>query len=346
MVHRKWLACALVLALSGAAAAYGGPDDEATPLLTQAAAAYAKHQFDDSIRLYRRANELRGGKCSECLWGLAASYKDARAYKKALETCDVLITLDPAPAAPVVAQAWNLRGMTIVTQAKAEKNLKRLPEAEAAFRKALEVNPLLHVAHYNLGLSLLSRSEDASGLAALRTYLERDPQGREAKAARRLIDNPRRARENFAPDFAFATLDGGYVSLDELRGKVVLVDFWGSWCKPCVDSIGSLRRINRRYEKEPFVLISISVGDPEDKWRQFVAAHQMTWPQYLDAKTEVSRAFGVSAFPSYVVLDHEGIVQYATYGSRTFTEAKIQFAIEDALKKLKKAPGSTARTEH
>lgn len=332
--HRSRLRSSGLLLFAGLVAISNAVAGEDPAALAQAKNAHLKQQFDEAIKLYRRANAAEGGKCAECLWGLAAAYNEKRAYRNTAETCEELIALHPP--AHMLAQAWNLKGRAIVTQAKADNILKRLPEAEEAFRNAIAADPNLHVAHFNLGMSMLTRSDDEGGLTELRTYLAKDPEGREANAARRLIENPRRARENFAPGFAFATLDGSYLDLDDLRGKVVMLDFWGSWCRPCVDSVGALRRINRRYEKSPFVLISISVGDPEDRWRQFVAANQMSWPQYLDERRDVSRAYGVQAFPSYVVIDHEGVVKYATYGNRTFTEAKIQFAIEDALKKLAK----------
>jgi peroxiredoxin len=254
-----------------------------------------------------------------------------------VETCDQLVAAAGTSTQQLVGSAYNLKGLAIFNQAKADNDAKRFPDAEAAFRNALSASPGMHIAHYNLGIALLSHGDDAGGIAELNVYLEKDPNGRTAKDAHRMIENPRRARENFAPDFAFATADGGYVSLDDLKGKVVMLDFWGTWCPPCVASIGSLKRLQKKYANEPFVLISVSFHDTEPSWRKFIAEKEMTWPQYRDASGTMARAYDVTAFPSYFVIDHEGVVRYETRGNGVFTPANIEDAIGKALKKMRDA---------
>ena len=135
----------------------------------------------------------------------------------------------------------------------------------------------------------------------------------------------RRAREPYAPDFSVTTADGEYIALEDLRGKVVLVDFWGTWCPPCVASVPSLRDLHKRYAKEnSFVMIGISVHDEEDRWHAFTARNQMVRPQYLDRDGKIQRAFGVNRFPTYILIDHEGIVRFRVSGMSFEREATLK----------------------
>src|SRR4030095_9812371 len=158
--------------------------------------------------------------------------------------------------------------------------------------------------------------------------------------ARKLIENPRRAREPFAPDFSFTTAEGEFVSLDELKGKVVLLDFWGTWCGPCVASVPALRDLNKKYAKESgVVMLGVSSDGDEDKWKTFTAKEKMVWPQYLDRDHAVQRAFAVRAFPTYIVIDAEGIVRYRDVGTSFEREANLTSAINKEIKRLAK-PGN------
>jgi len=94
----------------------------------------------------------------------------------------------------------------------------------------------------------------------------------------------------------------------EFRGKVVLLDFWASWCGPCRNALPNLKRLQAVYGGGDFVVVSISEDDEESDWRAFVASHNMTWPQRLDADSSLQHQFGVNALPTYVLLGRDGAV--------------------------------------
>jgi thiol-disulfide isomerase/thioredoxin len=94
----------------------------------------------------------------------------------------------------------------------------------------------------------------------------------------------------------------------EFRGKVVLLDFWASWCGPCRSALPNLKRLQAVYGGGDFVVVSISEDDEESDWRTFVASHNMTWPQRLDADSSLQHQFGVNALPTYVLLGRDGAV--------------------------------------
>jgi len=151
--------------------------------------------------------------------------------------------------------------------------------------------------------------------------------------ARKLAENPRRARENFAPDFAFTSQQGEYIELEDLKGKVVMLDFWGTWCPPCVESVPELRNLQKRYSKEPsFVLIGISSDSDDATWREFTEKNRMTWPQYRDKDRKILNAFNIRAFPTYIIIDHEGIIRYQSVGFSWMRSANL----DDAIKKYVK----------
>jgi peroxiredoxin len=186
---------------------------------------------------------------------------------------------------------------------------------------------------YNLGFVLLQLNRDQEGIAELQDYIKAQPKGPQVVTAKKLIENPRRARENYAPDFSFTSLEGEYISLDDLRGKVVLLDFWGTWCPPCVESIPELRSLHKKYSKEPsFLLLGISSDGDEEVWREFTAKNKMIWPQYRDKDRKIQRAFGVRAFPTYVVIDHEGIVRHQSVGMSWNRAASLDDAIRKQVK--------------
>ena len=204
---------------------------------------------------------------------------------------------------------------------------------------ALEVD--LPVLHYNLGFTLLQQGRDPEGIAALKKYVELLPNTPNAIEARKMIENPRRAREIYAPEFSITTLDGEYLTLEDLRGKVVLLDFWGTWCAPCVASVPSLRNLRKRFEKETaFLMIGISSDSEKEKLRAFVEENQMVWPQYLDRDRRVQRAFAVRGFPTYVLIDHEGIVRFRSIGSGPDKAASLEEAIRKHVKLVAKTAGT------
>ena len=98
---------------------------------------------------------------------------------------------------------------------------------------------------FNLGLVLLRMERDDEGVSELREFVKLVPNAASAAEARRMIADPRRARVSFAPDFAVVSLDGQKLSLESLRGKTVLIDFWGTWCPPCRAATPDLVRWRR-----------------------------------------------------------------------------------------------------
>ena len=97
-------------------------------------------------------------------------------------------------------------------------------------------------------------------------------------------------------------------SFAEFRGKVVLLDFWASWCGPCRSALPNLKRLQAVYGGGDFVVVSISEDGDQAAWRSFVSGHGMTWAQRLDSDGGLQREYGVNALPTYVLIGRDGSV--------------------------------------
>jgi peroxiredoxin len=303
-------------------------DGEFEDELTKGRALLRRSQFEDALKHFKKANELRDKKCAECLNLMADAYFGLEAYKNVIETADKVLAL-AGDDKQLLLKAYNNKGLALQSSAE-KKDQKKLQAAEAVFRQALTIEGVPPIVRYNIGVVLLQLNRDPEGIAELQEYVKLQPKANYTETAKKLIANPRRARENYAPDFSFTTSDGEHISLDDLQGKVVLIDFWGTWCPPCVESVPELRNLHKKYSKEPsFVLIGISSDTDDEVWRDFTEKNKMLWPQYRDKDRRILRAFGVRSYPTYVIIDHEGIVRHRSVGM-TWSRAGI---LDDEIRK-------------
>jgi len=112
-----------------------------------------------------------------------------------------------------------------------------------------------------------------------------------------------------APDFTQATPAGGDLSLAQLRGKVVLVDFWASWCGPCRRENPNVKRVYDAYKEKGFEILSVSLDNTKDRWLQAIEQDGMNWLHVSDLKgwkNEAAQLYSVTSIPHTVLLDAEG----------------------------------------
>jgi thiol-disulfide isomerase/thioredoxin len=307
--------------------------------LTKGRALLRRSLFEDALKSFKRANEMRDKKCAECLSLMADAYFGLEEYKKVTQTADKAIAI-AGNDRQLIAKVQINKGLALQAAAD-KKDQKKLQAAESAFREAMAFEGAPPVVHYNLGVVLLQMNRDREGIAELQQYLTAEPNGSLGDKAKKLLGNPRRARENYAPDFSFTSLSGEQVSLESLQGKVVLMDFWGTWCGPCVESIPELRQLHKRYANDPsFVLIGISSDRDDAVWREFTEKNKMGWPQYRDKDQKILRAFRVAAFPTYVILDHEGIIRHRSVGMTWSRAASLDKEIKNQMKMIAKTAAS------
>jgi thiol-disulfide isomerase/thioredoxin len=255
-----------------------------------------------------------------------------KVFKNALEAAQSAIEL-AAGTPRLLARAHKLRGQIFAATGEP-------PRAEEEFRAALAADPESNVAdlHYGLALALLAQHQDEEAIAELKKEIEIRPHGSTAEEARALIANPRRGREKYAPDFSFVASDGQTISLDTLRGKIVLLDFWASWCGPCVRALPSVKKVQKDHAKDPFLVVGISADRDGRAWRAFTDKNGMIWPQYWDENGKLGRVFDVQAIPTYVLLDAEGIERLRVKGAGFHEAHNLIVEIDKQLKLLASSP--------
>ncbi|MBD5286640.1 MAG: TlpA family protein disulfide reductase [Bacteroides sp.] len=117
-----------------------------------------------------------------------------------------------------------------------------------------------------------------------------------------------------APDFTLNDINGKPLSLSDLKGKWVILDFWGSWCPWCIKGFPALKEAYKQYGGKVEVL-GIDCGDTEEAWKESVAKHELPWLQVYNPKgTDLTAQYGIQGFPTKFIIDPEGRVANVTIG--------------------------------
>lgn len=135
------------------------------------------------------------------------------------------------------------------------------------------------------------------------------------------------------PAYATVSLDGDSVSLDQLKGKVVLLNIWATWCHPCRDEIPELRAIHSRYRDRGLELVGVSVDTDgtDETIRTFMKDFQMNFPIWRDPDERISTQFLAVGVPATFLIDEEGILRWRKTGPIAPNDTSLTSAIERAL---------------
>ena len=299
--------------------------------LAQGDAFVSEKNYLMALQAYRHADELAHHTSVVCYLRIIQAQRGLGDLEAALETAKNAVAAAGSDR-PLAARTHIIRGAILVSMA--HPGDKRLREAEREFRDALALDPTQPQGRRNLGIVLIREGREPEGIAELKTYLGYPDLDTESlEATREIIANPIRAREPFAPKFSFTTLEGATMSNAALQGKVVLLDFWGTWCPPCRASVPILQSLNRKYTTHPFELVGVSSDNDEAAWKSFIATNRMDWREYLDLSGEVQLQFDIDSFPTYIVLDKEGVILFRQSGIGASTERELEAVIDKALKR-------------
>ncbi len=126
-----------------------------------------------------------------------------------------------------------------------------------------------------------------------------------------------------APDFTLRDLDGNRHRLSDYRGRVVIVNFWATWCPPCRAEMPSMQRAWERLRKEGVVMLGIDVGEDEDTVFQFTADYPVEFPLLLDQDSSVIGRWPVRGLPTTFVVDPQGRLAYRAIGGREWDDPAL-----------------------
>ena len=126
-----------------------------------------------------------------------------------------------------------------------------------------------------------------------------------------------------APEFTFKDQSGKEVSLSQLRGKVVLVNFWATWCPPCLDEMPSMQQLQRRMANKPFDLLALSVDNSWEPVNRFMKDNGFTLPVYADFDKRISTLYGTHMWPETYIVDKKGKIAYKVVGPKDWTSPEV-----------------------
>ncbi|HEY0635729.1 MAG TPA: TlpA disulfide reductase family protein [Gammaproteobacteria bacterium] len=136
------------------------------------------------------------------------------------------------------------------------------------------------------------------------------------------------------PDFTLADLGGKQHTLSALKGQVVMVNFWATYCTPCIKEMPSMQRLNDQLRGKPFQILAIDMAEERTEVDAFLRRFKLDvkFPILLDSEGEVVEAWMVSAVPTTFIIDPQGTIRYALYGAIEWDSAEVVGVVNGLLK--------------
>jgi len=134
-----------------------------------------------------------------------------------------------------------------------------------------------------------------------------------------------------APSIQAETLKGETVSLNDYRGKVVLLTFWATWCEPCKKEMPEIQAAYERYEKDGLAVLAVNFGEKLDTASSFAHHGKLTFPILLDRRANIAERFGVVSLPVTFFIDQDGIIQERVVGGTLTVQS-----IDEIFKRVQK----------
>ncbi len=321
------LACVLVpLGAQDKTQPQGPTDPKAQKTYQEALDYLHKRMTEPALEAFKKADKQDGGHCVACQQSMTKYGLQYGDWKTAELGAQELAA--EAQDAKSVALAHYEYGFILLQEGQSKHKDEYFSRAHDEFTKALAAYGNFSGAIFADGRALAYLKQDEAATARFQQYVQMRPaDDPNRQRAERYISQPELARARMAPPFAVTTTDGQRLSLDDLKGKVVLIDFWATWCGPCREAMPRVKSIAKKFEGQPLVVLSVSLDEDEAKWKEFVAKNEMTWPQCRDGgfNGAMAKLFGVEAIPHTFTVDADGVLQDEHIGDAS---------IEGKLKKL------------
>jgi len=315
MIRASRLALALLLCATLALAQtqpptppQGSPDR----FISEGEIALRQDRYAEAKGFFERAEKLAGADIAEVNAGIAMADLELGQYQASRERETKVLQLVSAPHER--AEAHNLIGTAWLRESsEGPPDAAKLRAAEQEFRQAVAFDPVFDSAYFNLGTALSQLGLDAD--AAFKDSVDAA-----SKNPASAVGLPFQ-RQGTAPLFTASDREGKTIPLRAQQGRFVLLDFWATWCGPCIHALPIVRQLATYFSPDDFVLLSIDEDyDNRGAWESFVSERTMTWAQIWDANSDVYYSFGFAprpqmVIPRYVLVDPQGFVLHVYTGT-------------------------------
>ncbi|GGA67612.1 hypothetical protein GCM10011507_18950 [Edaphobacter acidisoli] len=282
-----------------------------------------RHQLSSALDSDRRALKLAGGVCAECYEAVIKLQLRMELPKDAVSSASAWSAHASTPVERSQAELLEARSLMAFYGQKPKDSLLR--QADDVLKQASIDNPSDPAIHLLRGRVLATLKMDAEAkdeFSACAASSGATPV--ECLRAKNFAHDPSLARGEQAPEFTITRPDGTVVTLDSLAGKVVLIDFWATWCPPCNRDRDYIQSIAEEFQKGNFVLLGISSDKNETVWKNYLKDNDMLGIQVRDSFDGINDLFHVEGIPTYIVLDGNGMVRLRVTGPEGDIRGKVR----------------------
>ena len=317
-------------------------DPQFVKQLKDAKAAEKQPDYLYAIGAYKRANKIAGGKCMSCLQSAYDLDMKVGDFKDAIAVSGQVLALATTPREKSTTDMN--QAMAMLRLAGDNPKPAKLEPVHTLLQTAMTDDPNnLSASFYDGGvLARMGRLDDAAKqFSAYASAASTDDPSR--ARAQLLAKDPRLSLVPMAPPFAVTAVDGSTFSLDDMLGKVVLIDFWATWNAPSRDELSNVEKIVKDFAGQPLVVLTVSWDQDDAQWRAYIARHDMTskndviWLQYRDAEHKLTGIFGVKWVPEYYIIDANGVLIPGKQTDGSYVEGKLKPLIQQAIAARKKS---------
>jgi thiol-disulfide isomerase/thioredoxin len=322
------LACT-VMPASGQDKSDGPQDPKAQKTYNEGLDALKWHRYLDALDKFKKADKQDGGHCLACQKKMIKYGSELGEWKTAELAGEEMVAQAQGEDA---ALAHYQLGTVLMSEGLSRHKDELFSRVHDEMTKALAAHDNFPNAVYLDGRALARMKQDDAAKAQFERFVKMRPEDDpDRQRALRYISQPELARARMAPPFVVTTLSGQRISMDDLKGKVVLLDFWATWCGPCREALPHMQKIAKKFDGEPLVVLSVSLDQDEQKWKDFIAKNGMTWLQYFDGgfNGPISKMFAVNAIPHTFTIDADGVLQDEQIGDSS-VEGKLKKLISRA----------------
>lgn len=330
-----------------AAAATAGTRTDAEAVLAEGLALLDKpDSLPAAIKTLKRADRLAPGGSFTARLALARCYSTQGRLDEQIDAAEDALAIASTPPERVAAKRELAVGLT--RRSVGERTAKRqrdLEAADTALREAIEeagehAPPVLY---YERAVVLLRLERDDEGVALLGEYIQRAPRGELTARARSYMERPERARGEILPDLTFTTLDGEPITDESLEGKVVVIDFWATWCMPCRSSLPTLKTLDEMGKRSGLLTVVSVSSERAETVRPVAEEEGMDWVLARDESGDTTReGFKVQSLPTILLVDHKGWILSRQVGWGSDSGAVLVKKAKRAIEAAREASRQTA----